>query len=171
MNKMFDIMFVGLKMGEHIFSYKLSKEFFETKEIQEILEGEVKVNLILKKKETLLVLDFSLEGEVVVLCDLCLEEIRTKIRSKYKQIMKFSDDVIEEEGIISIPLKEHKINVEHTLYEILSFAIPSKRNCSIDISRDKRCDKSMLKKIEKLSQKKQLGEDPRWKNLSKLKFS
>jgi len=172
MNKMFDIMFVGLKIGEHAFSYKINNQFLAENDVKEVLEGEVEVNLILNKKETMLVLDFDLKGDVVVLCDLCLEKIRTKVSSNYKQIMKFSDDnIIEEEGIISIPSKECKINVEHTLYEMLSFSIPSKRTCRIDVRRDKRCDRFMLNKIETLSKQKHLGKDPRWKDLGKLKFS
>ena len=105
------------------------------------------------------------------MCDLCLDKITIDIKNTYKQVIKFSDQPIEEEGIITLSYKEHKINVAHVLYETLNFAIPIKKVCSIDTNKNKICDQNMLNRLENLANKEKIINDPRWEALNKLKFN
>ena len=68
--KAYDIQFVGLKQGHHRFDYEIEKSFFEFYDFDEFNDVDVKVELGLEKKSTLLELEFSLKGTVNVNCDL-----------------------------------------------------------------------------------------------------
>ena len=114
--KIFDISFVGLKLGEHSFNYILDNNFFDFCNLHEILTGNVKVRLVLEKKERMLVLNFKLNGHVFLPCDLCLEEIDVLINNETMQIIKFSEKEIEEDNVSSIHPNQHMINVRHNIY-------------------------------------------------------
>ena len=48
--KAFDVQFVGLKLGEHIFEYDIDHKFFEHFEYDEFNNVQLKVVLTLQKK-------------------------------------------------------------------------------------------------------------------------
>ena len=65
----FLIPFVGLKLGKHQFEYQINKEFFAQYEYDEFESSDIKVNVLLEKKNTMLELDFKHKGTVHVPCD------------------------------------------------------------------------------------------------------
>ena len=50
----FLIPFIGLKLGKHQFEYQISKAFFEHFEYDEFESANIKVNIVLEKKNTML---------------------------------------------------------------------------------------------------------------------
>jgi len=167
---MFDISFVGLKIGKHNFTYQLNNEFFEFYGLNEVIDGKVNAQLILDKKETMLLLDFAIDGYILLTCDLCMQQIKFKVKNKFSQVAKFTEEHIDDD-IITIASNQYSINVGHNLYEILSFAIPFKRTCKQSMLGNKNCDKKMIKKLNDLSRKNKIKNDPRWGVLSNLKFN
>jgi len=168
---MFDILFVGLKLGKHKFTYQLNNEFFKFYGLNEVINGKVDAELVLDKKETMLLLSFAIDGYVILTCDLCMQHIKFKVINKFNQVVKFTNEHIEDDDIITIDSNQYSINVGHNLYEILSFAIPFKRTCQQSMLANKNCDKKMIKKLKDLSKKKKIENDPRWDVLSNLKFN
>ena len=71
--KMYDISFVGLKQGKHIFDYQIDNSFFEIFNYNEFNEVSQKVTVILDKKSNLMELTFTSEGIVNVNCDISNE--------------------------------------------------------------------------------------------------
>ena len=51
MKNTFDIMFVGLKQGNHVFDYNLENTFFKENNLTEIKSGSINVRLHLNKKD------------------------------------------------------------------------------------------------------------------------
>ena len=62
--KDYTIPFVGLKLGKHQFEYEIDNEFFEHFEYDEFNGANVKVDLTLEKKTTMLELTFKASGTV-----------------------------------------------------------------------------------------------------------
>jgi hypothetical protein len=62
--------FIGLKLGKHHFEYQISNAFFEIFDYNEYQDSNIKVNVVLEKKSTLLELSFKHKGVVNVPCDL-----------------------------------------------------------------------------------------------------
>ena len=68
------IPFIGLKTGKHHFEYQISNSFFEIFDYQEFNNSNIKVNVVLEKKSTMLELAFKHKGSVNVPCDMTNEE-------------------------------------------------------------------------------------------------
>ena len=112
--KAFDVQFVGLKLGAHIFEYDIEHTFFEHFEYDEFNDVQLKTTLKFQKKTTLLELDFEVEGTVNVNCDLTNEAFDLPIKSNFSLIVKFGSEYNDDnEEILIVPHGEFKINVAH----------------------------------------------------------
>jgi hypothetical protein len=78
--KQYLIPFVGLKVGKHHFEYQISNAFFEVFDYDEFESSDIKVNVVLEKKSTMLELVY--EGTVNVPCDLTSEDFDLPIQGK-----------------------------------------------------------------------------------------
>ena len=89
--KEFLIPFTGLKLGKHHFEYQISNAFFEIFDYNEFQNSDIKVNVVLEKKSTMLELIFKHKGSVNVPCDLTNEDFDLPIKGKMKLIVRFGD--------------------------------------------------------------------------------
>lgn len=171
--KAFEVQFVGLKLGEHIFEYDIDNTFFEHFEYDEFNDVQLKVTLTLQKKTTLLELNFEVDGVINLNCDLTNEPFNQPISSKFSLIVKFGSEYNDDnEEILIIPHGEYKINVAHHIYELIVLSVPQKRlHPGIE---DGTLNSEILKKLEDLSPKSIENKnsnndiDPRWNSLKKL---
>ena len=171
--KEFTIPFVGLKLGKHLFEYKIEKAFFEYFEYEEFNDVNVAVNLILDKKSTLLELNFKISGFVNVNCDVTNEPYNQPIQNEFDLVVKFGDEYNDEEpDILIVTHGTYEINIQQYIYEIIALAVPIKRiHPGVE---DGTLESDILDKLEELSPKlkeeKEIEEDidPRWNTLKKL---
>jgi uncharacterized metal-binding protein YceD (DUF177 family) len=171
--KDFTIQFVGLKEGEHNFDYTIGNTFFKNFEYEEFNEVDVKVDLKLIKKSTLLELYFDASGFINVNCDLTNEPYNQDIEDEFKLVVKFGSEYNDDnEDILIIPHGEYEINVAQYIYELIVLAVPAKRvHPGIE---DGTLKSEILSKLEELSPKEVKEDktseeiDPRWNNLKKL---
>ena len=167
------IPFVGLKVGEHHFDYQIDNTFFKNFEYDEFNSVDVKIDLKLEKKSTLLELYFSASGAVNVNCDLTNEPYNQTIDDQLKLVVKFGDEYNDEnDEILIVSHGEYEINVAQYIYELIVLAVPTKRvHPGIE---DGTLESDILSKLEELSpsedNKIKTSEDidPRWNNLKKL---
>ena len=171
--KEFTIPFVGLKLGKHLFEYKIEKTFFEYFEYEEFNDVNVAVNLILDKKSTLLELNFKISGFVNVNCDVTNEPYNQPIQNEFDLVVKFGDEYNDEEpDILIVTHGTYEINIQQYIYELIALAVPIKRiHPGVE---DGTLESDILDKLEELSPKlkeeKEIEEDidPRWNTLKKL---
>ena len=171
--KEFSIQFIGLKLGEHHFEYDIDKKFFEEFEYDEFNDADLKINLVLNKKTTLLELHFEVSGIINVNCDLTNEPYNQEINNDFDLVVKFGNEYNNDnEDILIIPHGEYEINVAQYIYELIVLSVPTKLVHPGVI--DGTLDSEILKKLEELSPKdldiKNDNEDtdPRWNTLKKL---
>ncbi|HMQ44050.1 YceD family protein [Mariniflexile maritimum] len=171
--KEFTIPFVGLKLGKHLFEYKIENPFFEYFEYEEFNNVNVDVNVVLDKKTTLLELNFKMSGFVNVNCDVTNEPYNQPIENAFDLVVKFGDEYNDEDtDILIVPHGTYEINIQQYIYELIVLAVPIKRiHPGVE---DGTLDSDILKKLEELSPKlkeeKDTEEeiDPRWNTLKKL---
>jgi len=171
--KDFTIQFVGLKLGEHCFEYKIDKTFFEHFEYDEFNDVNVAATVVLNKKSTFLELHFKASGTVNVNCDLTNEPYNQVIDSDFDLVVKFGDEFNNEnEEILIVSHGEYEVNIAQYIYELIVLSMPSKRiHPGVD---DGTLNSDILDKLEELSpkglDKKEENEeiDPRWNTLKKL---
>ena len=86
------VRFSGLKSGRYNYRFELGKEFFDRFENEEIRDGKVEIDAVLEKTESVMVMKFTLRGEVTTLCDRCLGEMMVPIEGEESLNIRLSDD-------------------------------------------------------------------------------
>lgn len=172
--KEFLIPFIGLKLGKHHFEYQVSNAFFEIFDYDEYQNSDIKVNVVLDKKSTLLELNFKHKGTVNVPCDLTGEDFDLPVKGKMKLIVRFGEEFNNDnEELLILPHGEFEVNIAQYIYEMIVLSVPFKRvHPGI---KDGSLNTEALTKLNELSineEKQEYNEeeniDPRWDKLKKL---
>jgi uncharacterized metal-binding protein YceD (DUF177 family) len=172
--KAYDIQFVGLKLGKHIYDYEINQTFFEYFEFDEFNTINVNLNIHLEKKTTLLELNFSGNGSVNINCDVSNEPYDQPINFNFNLVVKFGQEYNNEnDSILIIPHGSYEINIAQYIYELIVLSIPQKRiHPGVE---DGTLNSEILRKLEDLSPNADLTSesssndvDPRWNKLKKL---
>lgn len=170
--KEYTIQFVGLKQGEHHYDYEIDNTFFNNFEYADFNDADVKVDVILTKKSTLLELNFKIKGTVNVNCDVSNEPYNQYIENEFDLVVKFGDEYNDEHiDILIIPHGEYEINIAQYIYELVVLAIPAKRiHPGVE---DGSIQSDILDKLDELSIKQEDNTndediDPRWNKLKDL---
>jgi uncharacterized metal-binding protein YceD (DUF177 family) len=171
--KAFDIQFVGLKVGEHIYKFEIDYKFFEYFQYDDFNNVSIIVDVNLVKKSSFLELNFLANGSVNVNCDLTNESYDEKLSASFNLVVNFGDKYNDEnDQILILPHGEHEINVAHYIYELIVLSLPQKRvHPGVE---DGTLDSDILNRLEDLSPKSVKNStikediDPRWEKLKKL---
>lgn len=169
----YTIPFVGLKLGKHQFEYDIDNEFFEHFEYDDLNSSNVKIDLLLEKKTTMMELTFKASGSVNVNCDLTNEPYDQPIDGSLFLVIKFGEEFNDEnEDLLILPHGEYEVNIQQYIYELIVLSIPLKRvHPGVE---DGTLDSEVLDKLEELSinnneNKNDEDEiDPRWDKLKNL---
>lgn len=170
--KIYTIPFVGLKLGKHQFEYEIDNQFFEHFEYDEFNSANLKVDLLLEKKTTMMELTFKASGTVNINCDLTNEPYDQLIENELFLVVKFGEEYNDDnEDILILPHGEYEINVQQYIYELIVLAVPQKRVHPGVMDGSLKSD--VLEKLEELSprEKEIIAEDdidPRWNKLKDL---
>lgn len=158
------IPFKGLSTGNHHFSFKIDKKFFESFEFFGSDTGILDVKLELIKETNLLDLHFNIIGTMKLICDRCLSEYKQPIKGEFRLVIKFGETFSEEsDEIIVIPANESSIDLKQFIYEYINLLLPIKRVHQ----NEKDCTPEMIKKLHDF---KRQENDPRWEALKNIKL-
>ena len=122
------IPFIGLKIGKHQFEFKINKKFFDEFSFDEFESCDIKANVVLEKKATMLEVSFVHKGTVNVPCDLTGEPFDLPIKGKIKLVVQFGDEFNNDnDEMLILPHGEHQIDLSQYIYEMIVLSIPQKR--------------------------------------------
>ena len=168
------IPFKGLKTGKHDFRFEVDETFFNEFEYSLVKSAKFVVDLELEKQETLLILLFSINGNIYLDCDVCLANFPSEVNIEERQIVKFTGDEHLEDNtdeIIVLSRSDFEIDVSGLIYEYINLAMPYVSRCG-DEGNTKWCDKEMIGKLNQLSsenREESNNADPRWEALKNIK--
>ncbi len=168
------IPFTGLKLGKHDFHFDVNDAFFNEFEYSLVKKGELTVDLVLDKQESLMVLNFDIKGNLHFNCDVCLADFPSRLDIEERQIVKFSGDENLEDNtdeIIVLTRNDFEIDISKLIYEFITLSVPYISRCD-DEGNTRWCDKEMIAKLEELSGNKEEetdNDDPRWEALKNIK--
>ncbi len=168
------IPFIGLKLGKHKFEYEINNAFFENFDYDEFESSNIKVDLVLDKKSTMMELDFKSKGTIYVPCDLTNEMFDLPIKGKIKLIVQFGPEFNnDKEELLILPFGEHQIDISQYIYEMIVLSIPLKRvHPGIKDGSLKTPALDKLNELRINEHKKEIiqeeNTDPRWDKLKKL---
>lgn len=159
----FDIPFTGLSLGKHHYDFKIDKAFFDLFEYCEINEGNFNVQVELDKKETLLILDFKMSGEVTTDCDRCGSKVTIPAFYNDRIYVKFGEELSEDENILMIPENAHQVNIATLLEEFAVLSLPVRK-----VHEKGKCEKKAIERLKGLNKQESEKIDPRWEKLKGL---
>ena len=161
----YDILFSGLKEGEHKYNYKIGDTFLKNFGFNELSQVNIKVNSIFIKKNTLMELHLSGKGSYILTCDISNELFPYHVDSQINLIIKFGEKYNDDDDqYVIIPHNSYKFNIAKSIYEMIVLSIPQKRIHPKVL--DGSLNSKTLKILNKLSPGSKKTElDPRWNKL------
>ncbi len=171
----FLIPFIGLKLGKHQFEYQIDKGFFESFEYDEFESCDIKVNIVLEKKSTMLELELKHKGTVHVPCDLTSEMFDLPIKGKMRMVVQFGEQYNDDnDELLILPHGEHQINVVQMIYEMIALSVPFKRvhpgvkDGTLQTAALEKLNELRVSEKDLKNTKEEEHTDPRWDELKKL---
>lgn len=126
--KDFNIPFVGLKLGSHLFEYKIDKTFFEAFNFDEYSNVNISVDIDFTKKTTLMEIAIHINGTVNVPCDTTNIPFDQAVEGNLNLVVKFGPEYNDDnEDILILPHEAYQINLAQYIYELIVLSVPSKR--------------------------------------------
>ncbi len=123
------IKIAGLSEGEFEYSFRLDDSFFESFENSPVKSGNFEVNVLLVKKSNHLELEFDFVGVEDTVCDRCLADISLPVEGILPLIIKYSDEVREEEEVVYIPYNSPNVDLKRYIYELVCLLVPMRKLC------------------------------------------
>ncbi len=167
------IPFVGLKTGKHQFEYQINNTFFDCFEFEEFENSNIKAEVVLEKKDTMLELLFKHKGIVNIPCDLTGEMFDLPIKGKLKLVVQFGEEFNNDnEELLILPHGEYQIDISQYIYEMIVLSVPLKRihpgvkDGTIQSDTLTKLQEPVVKKP--IENKEEEKTDPRWDKLKQL---
>lgn len=143
LNRDYIIPFVGLKIGSHKFEFDITDAFFDNYEYSIIRNGNVKVELNLEKKETMLVGDYTISGVVQSECDRCTDPMDADVSGEYQLIYKFDTEPSDDESLIIVYPEEFELNIADSILELITVSLPLRT-----IHEEGECNEEMIEQLK-----------------------
>jgi uncharacterized metal-binding protein YceD (DUF177 family) len=163
----YNIKFEGLKQGTHFYEFDVDNKFFEEFDCFEFNKSALKVDLEFKKQSTMMVLTFVFSGTITVPCDRCLDDVDVDVDGEEKLVVKFGNEEYDQsEEILILPIHEYELNVANYIYEFINVNLPQKR-----IHFEGLCNQEVIDELDKIEQKEEINDDPRWSSLKDINLN
>ena len=145
---LYKIAYKGLKVGSYSFDFKVDNALFEAYETEEIKGGNCDVHVELNRTEAMLELNISIQGEVICLCDRCLEECPIAIDYNDNLLVKFSDETDYYDGeVMWISPAEDMVDLTQYIYESIVLSLPYSR-----VHQEGECNPEMLASFSEITE-------------------
>lgn len=174
-NREFEIAFVGLKPGVHVFEFKVEDKFFAAYGHQEFSKCNADIKLSLDKKNGFMQLKFDIDGTVEIQCDRCGNPLTKILWDEFNMVIKMVEepDIMNEQeddpDVFYIGKNESHIYIADWIYEFINLCLPMQNMCNTDEYGGTLCNKAVLEQLKKMEEQTNLNPNPLWKGLDKLK--
>ena len=172
----YEIAFVGLKPGVHLFSYDINDRFFEAFQQQDFKNCKANVKFTLDKKIGFMLCKFDVDGKVELNCDKCGNNLQLQLWDEFNLVVKMVDnpdvmnDQEEDPDIYYISKNESHLHLEDWIYEFINLSIPMQRMCKEDEVGGPQCNVEVLEKLKKMEEGARAVETGAiWKGLDQFK--
>lgn len=126
------------------FEYNVNDDFFAMLNTSEFQKGQVHVSIDVKKMVDSFDIIFQINGQVVVICDRCLDEMNQEVSSTNRLRVKFGSEYTDAgDDVVIVPEDEGSINVAWFIYEFIALAIPIRH-----VHAEGDCNPEMMQKLK-----------------------
>lgn len=171
----FKLALKSMPAGTHVSEYRLDKQFFQNMESADIHDAALDVTLTINHKGDIYDMTFDIFGEIVVLCDRCLDEMQLPIDTVYHIVVKYGEEYCDEsDDVLIIPEADNYMNVASLIYDTVSLEIPimhthPEGECNEAMNDILRQHSAVVSESEDNNDNEDnIAIDPRWNELKKL---
>jgi uncharacterized metal-binding protein YceD (DUF177 family) len=172
----FEIAFVGLKPGTHVYEYRIEDKFFTSYGEQDFKNCIANVKLSLEKNNNFMQLRFDIDGSLESICDRCGNQLPMQLWDEFNIIVKMVDDPEimneqeEDPDVYYISRGESHLYLSDWIYEFINLSIPLQKTCKESEMGGPLCNKEVLEKLRKMEEEAQKdNHNTVWKGLEKFK--
>lgn len=172
----FEIAFVGLKPGIHMYEYRVDDEFFVAYGEQDFTNCAANIKLSLDKKSGFMLLKFDIDGTVKAGCDRCGNTLPLQLWDEFTIIVKMVDEPDsmneqeEDPDIYYISRGASHLYISDWIFEFINLSIPLQKICSEEEIGGIKCNIEVLEKLKKMEAEATKDSSPTlWKGLEKFK--
>jgi uncharacterized metal-binding protein YceD (DUF177 family) len=172
----YEIAFVGLKPGLHVFEYDINDTFFEEFQEQDFRNCAAHIKLMLEKSNsTFLRLRFEIGGTLEVVCDRCSNNLPLDLFDDFSMTVKMVDepdvmnDQEEDPDVYYISKGESHLDVKTWIYEFVNLSLPMQKTCSFENMDGPHCNPAARALLSSMRAGEEGKTNPVWKGLEKFK--
>lgn len=171
----YEIAFVGLKPGMHVFEYRVEDKLFVPYGEQDFTNCIANIKLSLDKKNGFMQLKFDVDGTVDVICDKCGNTLPMQLWDEFNIIVKIVDEpeVMNEQeedpDVYYISRGESHLHMADWIYEFINLSIPLQKMCKEEEMGGAKCNIEVLEKLRKMEEQAQKDSNTVWKGLDRFK--
>ena len=159
----------GLKDEETSLDFILDEGYFEALDGADVKKGSLHVSVSIRKATGFFEFNFHTDGEIVIPCDRCLDDMTLPVDTDNCLIVKLGSVYSEEDDVIVVPENEGILDMAWLIYEFVALVIPIRH-----VHAPGKCNPAMTQALEELSADRSSDEestqpiDPRWEKLKAL---
>ena len=160
----------GLKDEETSLEFTLDDTYLEALDGADVKKGSLHVSVSIRKATGFFEFNFHTDGEIVIPCDRCLDDMTLPVDTDNCLIVKLGSVYSEEDDVIVVPENEGILDMAWLIYEFVALVIPIRH-----VHAPGKCNPAMTQALEELSADRSSDEessqaiDPRWEKLLQLK--
>jgi uncharacterized metal-binding protein YceD (DUF177 family) len=142
----YNVIFSGLSIGKHDFIFEIDDKFFEQFDYSEIKQGKLSANIQLNRLDTSMIAEVTIDGEVIAVCDRCLDDVAISIKYEGTLLIKYGDPEDNSDEVMYLNRGEDTINFAQYIYESICVSLPIQRLHSDE----SQCNEEMIKILQKM---------------------
>ena len=162
----------GLKDEETSLEFTLDDTYLKALDGADVKKGSLHVSVSIRKATGFFEFNFHTDGEIVIPCDRCLDDMTLPVDTDNCLIVKLGSVYSEEDDVIVVPENEGILDMAWLIYEFVALVIPIRH-----VHAPGKCNPAMTQALEELSSDRSSDEesnqpiDPRWAKLKDLNIS
>lgn len=172
----YEIAFVGLKPGMHVFEYNIDDSFFTDFQEQDFKNCNAHIKLILEKSiGSFLRLRIEVGGALEVICDRCSNNLPLQLFDEFSMTVKIAEepdvmnDQEEDPDVYYISKNESHLDVKTWIYEFINLSLPMQRTCPFEGMDGPHCNGAARALLRSMQADGNGQANPVWKGLEKFK--
>jgi uncharacterized metal-binding protein YceD (DUF177 family) len=172
-NREFEIAWLGLKVGEHVYDFNVGDEFMKERGAPaETHDWNAQVKLNFDRQQSFFRLHFDISGSVVVPCDRCGDEFSLQLWDEFDLLIKLTGDEDdeahepeEEADVAFVSRHETVIDISGWIYEFVMLSLPLQR-----VHPEGQCNPEAIRLLTQLDHAEDAPERDIWKGLKNIKI-
>ncbi|MBK8502143.1 MAG: DUF177 domain-containing protein [Saprospiraceae bacterium] len=135
--------------GTKILEFVLDRKFFQLFENELVGECEIIQKTTIERRSDLIILHLTHDGTMQADCDRCLEPIKIPVYGERRFVIKFVDEVQEDEDEILYILRDQdKFDLSVLINEVVTLSLPLVKIYDCESDPDAPCNKEVLKYLK-----------------------